>query len=74
MKTLTVREAREQMAHIEKLLATEGEVILTRRGKPIARIVSLTGGRPLPSRAALRAQTRQLRPTEALVREERDER
>jgi antitoxin (DNA-binding transcriptional repressor) of toxin-antitoxin stability system len=73
VKTLTIREARDQMARIEQILAREGEVLLTRRGQPIARILPLTGGRAIPSRAALRRQmTRVKRPSEEIVRDDRE--
>jgi antitoxin (DNA-binding transcriptional repressor) of toxin-antitoxin stability system len=75
MKELSIREAREQLTAIEELVEKEGEIILTRRGKAVARILPLTGPRKLPSRASLRRKMPRLKtPSEALVRLDRDSR
>ena len=75
MKTITVREARDEMARLEEILAREGEVVLTRRGRPIARILPVHGRRAIASRASLRQQTpRVRRPSEDLIRADRDDR
>lgn len=75
MKELSIREAREQLTAIEELVAKEGEIVLTRRGKAVARILPLSGPRRLPSCSRLRAQMPRMKTTsEALVRRERDER
>ena len=39
MKTITIREAREGLSHPEQLFASDDEVIVTRRGEPVARIL-----------------------------------
>ena len=41
MKNLNIREIRHELAHLDELLAREGEVILTRHGKPIARVLPI---------------------------------
>ena len=41
MRTVTIREAREGLSHPEQLFATDNEVIVTRRGKPVAMLLSL---------------------------------
>ena len=74
MRRLSIREAREQLRVIDQLVAKEREIIVTRRGRPVARILPLSGPRRLPSRASLRAKMPCLTPSEALVRSERDER
>lgn len=74
MKTLSIREAREQLTSIEELLAKESEVVLTRRGQPVARILPLSGPRRMPSHANLRSKMPRLTPSEDLVRADRDER
>ncbi len=38
MRTVTIREAREGLSHLEQLFADGDEVIVTRRGEPVARI------------------------------------
>lgn len=75
MKTLSIREARQALGQLEELLATEGELTITRRGKPVARVVPVAGPRSMPSHRALRASMPRLRKgSERLVREERDAR
>jgi len=39
MKTVTVRDLRQRWPETEKALATEGEITVTRDGKPVARIL-----------------------------------
>ncbi len=76
MKTLSVREMRTALPHLEELVAKQGEVVLTRRGRPFARIVPLRSQRTIPSRAALRASMgpKLKVPSEVLIREDRDAR
>jgi len=73
MKTLNVREARKSMTNIDKLLEIEGDITITRRGEPIARM-SPTGRRKgIPSHRALRESiARQKVPSEKLVRQDRN--
>ena len=40
MKKLTIREARQSLTHLDRLLETEDEVVITRRGRVIARVQS----------------------------------
>jgi len=75
MKELSIREAREELAHLEELLDREGEITLTRRGKPIARFVPVVRRRPIPSHRRLRESMAPLStPSEELVREDREHR
>lgn len=55
MKQLTIREARAALTRVDELLAREPEVVITRRGKPIARLLPISRARNRPSHAALRA-------------------
>lgn len=74
MRTVTVREAREGLSRLEKLLA-EGDVTITRRGEPVARLVPIGGNRPVPSRKALRESMPPMAEgSERAIREERDAR
>ena len=41
MKKLTVREARQSLSHLERLIITEREVTITHRGKAIARVIPI---------------------------------
>lgn len=76
MRTITIREAREGLSHPEQLFADGDEVIVTRRGEPIARILPI---RPLkPGLGALRDflanQPMQSVPSEVVLAEDREER
>jgi antitoxin (DNA-binding transcriptional repressor) of toxin-antitoxin stability system len=76
MKTVTIREAREGLSHPEQLFATDDEVVVTRRGEPVARILPITPKRPVfRSLAAFRATMPfQETPSEVLIRKDRDAR
>jgi antitoxin (DNA-binding transcriptional repressor) of toxin-antitoxin stability system len=63
MKKLTIREAREGLSHPEKMFAGDEEVLVVRRGEPVARILPV--GRPrreIRSLADFRACQRPLDP------------
>lgn len=73
MRTMSIREVREALPKLDNLIACEGEVIITRRGRPIAKLVPLHGGKGMPSHADLRAAIKPLqRPSAELIREERE--
>lgn len=76
MRTITIREAREGLSHPEQLFADHDEVIVTRRGEPVARILPIAPTKPkFRSLAAFRAsQPLQTVPSEAIVAEDREER
>lgn len=75
MKTLTIREAREGLSHPEQMFADNEEVLVTRRGEPIARILPPPPKSKFRSLAAFRAgQPMQTVPSEDILREEREER
>jgi len=75
VKKLTIREARQSLSHLDRLLAVEGEVMITRRGKAIARVVQIGPKRPIPSHRDLREGMRRLRKgSEKIIREDRDAR
>lgn len=63
MKTITIREAREGLSHPEQLFASDDEVIVTRHGEPVARILPIGKPRPkIRSLAAFRASQKPLAP------------
>jgi len=76
MRQVTVREMRALLPEIEQALRTEGELVLTKRGRPVARLM------PIPDRTPASLSTRELRarmtpsivPSEVLIRQDRDER
>jgi prevent-host-death family protein len=76
MKHLGVREMRAGYDALQEALASDGEVILTRHGKPFARVLPYAeSATRMPSLKAFRSrQKRQRVPTAAIVRDERDER
>lgn len=41
MKRLSVSEIRAELTRLDKLLGREGEVLITRRGKAIARLLAV---------------------------------
>jgi prevent-host-death family protein len=63
MRTITIREAREGLSHPELLFADNDEVIVTRRGEPVARILPIAPTKPkFRSLAAFRASQKPLDP------------
>jgi prevent-host-death family protein len=75
MKRLSVRQIRSELPRIDELLSQEGEILITRRGKPIARLLPARPVRSMPSHADLRASMPRLsRGSETYVRADRDER
>jgi antitoxin (DNA-binding transcriptional repressor) of toxin-antitoxin stability system len=74
-KELNVREMRASIGRLDDLVDAAGELIVSRRGKPIARILPVSRRRQRPDHADLRARMPQLStPSAALIRDERDER
>lgn len=75
MKTLTIREAREGLSHPEQMFADNDEVIVTRRGEPVARILPVA---PKPGLRSLKeflaGQPVQTVPSEAVLAEDREDR
>lgn len=75
MKRLSIREARQALSQLDDLLAREGEITITRRGEPIARLLPIESSRSVPSHRALREKGGPMsRPSERLVREDRNSR
>lgn len=75
MQTLNIREIRNAMGNLEKLLNTSGEVIITKHGRAIARILPMQGKLQRPTHEDLHRLTKKLAvSSEKLVRDSRDER
>lgn len=75
MREMSVRGMRESLGRLDDLVRTEGDIVVTRRGVPMARLLPLAGGRARPSHDDLRAaMTRLDTPSEVLVRQDRDQR
>ena len=75
MQQLSVREMRNSIGQLDRIVNEAGEIIVTRNGKPIARILPIEGSRQRPSHAKLRQkQPRSNTPSAPLIRADRDER
>lgn len=75
MKKLSIREARQSLSHLDRLLAVEEEVMITRRGDPIAKVVQVGRKRPIPSHRDLREGMKRIhKGSETVLRKDRDER
>ena len=75
MKTLSIREMRNQLGKLDRLIANEREIIITRHGAPIARLLPIQGLKQKPSHDELRNTLLHLDvASEVLQREERQER
>lgn len=75
MREISIRQMREELSRIEEVVEREGEVVITRHGRPVAKVVPLHRGLVAPSHADLRASMPRLsRSSAELIREERDER
>lgn len=73
MKELNVREMRASIGRLAELVKEEGELVISRRGRPIARVLPIEQHRQAPSHADLRERTARLPTTSAeLIRVERD--
>ena len=58
MGTMSVRDIRQRWPEAERRLRQEGEIIVTRDSRPVARLLPLAG---LPMRAKARLDVRDLR-------------
>ncbi|MBU1207876.1 MAG: type II toxin-antitoxin system Phd/YefM family antitoxin [Proteobacteria bacterium] len=75
MMKLTIRDARRSLSHLDRLLAVEGEVTITRRGEAIARLMPMNRKVAIPSHSDLREKMPRLRKgSEILIRKDRDAR
>ena len=74
VKELNIREMRASLGKLAELVATEGELVIRRRGEPIARVLPMTHHRRPPDHADLRRRMPLLKTSSAdLIRVERDE-
>jgi antitoxin (DNA-binding transcriptional repressor) of toxin-antitoxin stability system len=70
---MSIRELRDSLSSIDQIVDDAGEILVTRHGRPVARMTSMKPGRTVPSHADLRAaMPRMTTPSEDLVRAERD--
>jgi len=74
MKTLSIREMRSVLGQLDQLVDQEGELIVTRRGQAIARVLPFNPKRGMPSHAGHRSRLPRLSPSAEVIREDRDAR
>lgn len=75
MRELSIREMRAELGRLGKLLEAEEELVITRHGRPIARVLPFGPRRRRPSHADLRAAMPRLTTgSEVQIRADRDER
>lgn len=72
MKTLSISELRDSLWRLDDLVCTERELIITRHGKAIARVMPLEVGRTIPPRSDLRRTMPKLASSAGRIREDRD--
>jgi prevent-host-death family protein len=73
MRTMSIRELRGALSSIGDIVEREGDVVLTRHGRPLARLVPLNPRHSAPSHADLRAAMPfMVVPSEDLVRTDRE--
>ena len=67
-KTVSIREMRNALGNLETLVLESGELIVTKRGKAIARVLPIKGRKNRPDHADLRGCMPRLNePSEALI-------
>jgi prevent-host-death family protein len=76
MRTAGVREARQDLSGLLDEVRKGREVVITDRGRPVARLVPAGLRRPFPDLKAVRAKARalQVRLSEALLEDREDRR
>ncbi len=75
MRELSIREMRIELGRLGKLLESEEELVITKHGRPIARVLPLGPSRKRPSHTELRAKMPRLETgSEVEVRADRDAR
>ena len=73
MRTMSIRELRASLSSIDEIVERDGDVVLTRNGRPLVRMVPLNPRLTAPSHADLRAGMPYLRvPSEDLIRADRE--
>lgn len=55
MREVSIRELRDALSSLEQMVEREGELVVTRHGRPLAKVVGLHPSREVPTHAELRA-------------------
>lgn len=75
MRKLSIREIRAELGRLDQVVQKEGEVLVTRRGIPVARLLPVKGARHRPNHGELRGSMPRLTTaSENLIRADRDQR
>jgi antitoxin (DNA-binding transcriptional repressor) of toxin-antitoxin stability system len=70
---MSIRELRDSLPSIGEILEKESEILVTRHGRAVAKLVAAAPSRSAPSHADLRASIPfQSVPSQKLVREDRE--
>jgi prevent-host-death family protein len=62
MRTAGVREARQALSQLLEDVQKGREIVITDRGRPVARLVPVRPARPFPDLRKLRLKTREIHP------------
>lgn len=75
MRTAGVREARQALSRLLEEVQKGREVVITDRGRPVARLVPVRPGRPFPDLSRVRLKTQEIHPPlSRAVLEDREDR
>jgi prevent-host-death family protein len=75
MRTAGVREARQALSRLLEDVQKGREVVITDRGRPVARLVPVRPGRPFPDLREVRLRTGEIHPPlSRAVLEDREDR
>jgi prevent-host-death family protein len=75
MRSAGIREARQELTSLLDDVRKGREVVITERGRPVARLVPIKPRMPFPDLAQVRRRTRPVEPTlSRAVLEDRDDR
>jgi prevent-host-death family protein len=73
MRTMSIRELRDSLSSLGEIVENDREILVTRHGRALARLVPVNPCRLAPSHADLRASMPvQSVPSEELVRQDRE--
>ncbi len=72
MKSLSIREMRASLGRLDELMERENELVVTRRGKAIARVTPFKPRQAMPSHASFREGLPEVTSSTELIREDRD--